>query len=256
MGISDICIRRPVFTIVLSLLIIIAGCIALFKLPLRHLPAYDEPTVTVVTQLSGASASQMEAQVSTILETAIAAIAGVKKITSTSVIGQSIVEVTFQDTIDPLNAANEVGAKAQAALAQLPVGTQAPVVTLASADDTPILYLGIRDPQRAALELTDLARNLLRPELTKIDGIAKVDVIGERKYAMIVELDPARLAAEGLTVSDVVAAVNAHNSSAPSGQIEVSQKTTTIVTHAALADVGGVRGCRHSAPRRLYDPHR
>jgi multidrug efflux pump len=236
MNISDICIRRPVFTIVLSLLIVTAGGIALLKLPLRHLPAYDEPTVTVVTQLNGASASQVEAQVSTILETAIAAIAGVKKITSTSVVGQSIVEVTFQDTIDSLNAANEVGAKAQAALAQLPVGTQAPVVTLASADDTPILYLGLRDPQRSTLELTDLARNLLRPELTKIDGIAKVDVIGERKYAMIVELDPTRLAAEGLTVSDVVAAVNAHNSSAPSGQIEVSQKTTTIVTHAALAD--------------------
>jgi multidrug efflux pump len=237
MGISDICIRRPVLSIVLSLLIVTSGLIALEKLPLRHLPAYDEPAVTVVTALPGASAGQIEAQVSAVLEDAIGAIAGVRKITSTSVVGESIVQVTFRDDADPLNAANEVGAKAQATLPQLPPGTQAPVVTLASADDGPILYLGVRDPRRSALELTDLARDLLRPELTKIDGVAKVDLIGERRYAMIVELDPVRLAAEGLTVSDVVAAINAHNSSAPSGQIEVDRKTTTIVTHAALADV-------------------
>ena len=237
MGISDICIRRPVLTIVLSLLIVTAGCVAFVRLPLRHLPAYDEPTVTVITELPGASASQIEAQVSAILETPIAAIAGVKKITSTSVVGESIVEVTFRDDVDPLNAANEVGAKAQGALPLLPAGTKAPVVTLASADDAPILYLGIRDSRRSALELTDLAHTLLQPELTKIDGVAKVDLIGERKYAMIIELDPTRLAAEGLTVSDVVAAIDAHNSSTPSGEIAVDRKTITIVTHAALANV-------------------
>ena len=237
MGISDICIRRPVFTIVLSLLIVTAGCIAFARLPLRHLPAYDEPTVTVITELPGASAGQIEAQVSTILEIPIAAIAGVKKMTSTSLVGESIVEVTFRDDVEPLSAANEVGAKAQATLPQLPAGTKAPVVTLASADDTPILYLGIRDPRRSALELTDLAYTLLHPELTKIDGVAKVDLIGERKYAMIVELDPTRLAAEGLTVSDVVAALDAHNTSIPSGQIAVDRKTITVVTHGALASI-------------------
>jgi multidrug efflux pump len=166
MGISDICIRRPVFTIVLSLLIVLAGCVAFVKLPLRYLPAYDEPTVTVVTELPGASAGQIEAQVSTIMEIPIAAIAGVKKMTSTSLVGQSIIEITFRDDINPLNAANEVGAKAQATLPQLPAGTKAPLVMLASADDTPILYLGIRDAQRSALELTDLAHTLLNPELT------------------------------------------------------------------------------------------
>ena len=209
MGISDICIRRPVLTIVLSLLIVMAGCVAFVRLPLRHLPAYDEPTVTVVTGLPGASASQIEAQVSAILETPIAAIAGVKKITSTSVVGESIIEVTFRDDADPLNAANEVGAKAQGALPLLPAGTKAPVVTLASADDAPILYLGIRDSRRSALELTDLAHTLLQPELTKIDGVAKVDLIGERKYAMIIELDPTRLAAYLLALKAVLRASEA-----------------------------------------------
>jgi len=124
MGISAICIRRPVFTIVLSLLIVTAGCVAFAKLPLRHLPAYDEPTVTVVTELPGASAGQIEAQVSTILEVPIAALAGVKKVTSTSFVGQSMIEVTFRDDVQPLNAANEVGAKAQATLPQLPGGNK------------------------------------------------------------------------------------------------------------------------------------
>jgi len=237
MGISDICIRRPVFSIVLSLLLVTAGCIAIFKLPLRQFPQFDEASVSVVTQLPGASASQIEAQVSTQIETAVASIAGIKKITSTSTVGQSVVSINFRDDVDPLNAANEVGAKAQATLPQLPDGAKAPVVTLASANDAPILYLGIRDPNRSALELTDMARNLVKPELTKVDGVASVDLLGERKYAMIVELDPTRLAAEGLTVSDVVTALNDHNSSAPSGQIDVGQKTTTVVTHAALADV-------------------
>jgi len=236
MGISDICIRRPVFSIVLSLLLVTAGVIALLKLPLREFPAFDEAAVTVVTALPGASASQIEAQVSAPMETAVATISGIKTITSTSVVGQSIVSITFRDDVDPVNAANQVGTKAQATLPQLPDGAKAPVVTLASADDSPILYLGLRDAGLTALELTDLARNAIRPELTKVSGVAAVDLIGERKYAMIIELDPTRLAAEGLSVSDVVTAINTHNSSAPSGQVEVDEKTTTVVTHAALAD--------------------
>jgi hypothetical protein len=147
MGISDICIRRPVFSIVLSLLLVTAGAIALMTLPLRQFPAFDEAAVTVVTALPGASASQIEAQVSTPLEDAVATIAGIKTISSTSLVGESIVSITFQGDIDPIQAGNEVGTKAQSILPQLPEGAKAPVVTLASANDSQTCRPGLQ-PRR------------------------------------------------------------------------------------------------------------
>ncbi|MEO1206641.1 MAG: efflux RND transporter permease subunit [Pseudomonadota bacterium] len=237
MNLSDVCIQRPVFSIVLSLILTAVGVVALFNLPLRQLPEFDEANITIMTRLPGASAQQIEGQVSATIENAVASLTGITKLTSTSMVGTSIVKVKFGDDITPQDAVNQVSSKAIAAVASLPAGTQIPVVRLSGGSDSPMLFLGLQDTGRDARQLTTLAIQVLVPQLKTIDGVASIMLIGERKYAMIVALDAARLASENLTIDDVVAALDSHNTSIPSGQLGIDNKLTSVVAHTSLHDI-------------------
>ena len=220
MVISDICIKRPVFATVLSLVIVLLGLVSYSRLTVREYPKIDEPVVTVEVKYLGASADIIESQVTKPLEDSIAGIEGVDVLTSISRSEQSQITVRFRLDRDPDGAAADVRDRVARVRARLPQEVDEPVVAKVEADANPIIWLAFSSESRSALEVSDIANRFIKPKLQTLPGAADVRVFGERKYAMRIWLDADRLAAFRLTVQDVEDALRRSNLEVPSGRIE------------------------------------
>jgi multidrug efflux pump len=236
MLISDFCISRPAFAIVINLVLALLGVAGLQKLAIRQLPEIDTPTVSVITSYPGASPEQVERQVTTPIEEAVGSIPGIDQITSESRRDTSFVQVAFQFGQDAAAAANEMRAKVSGVLDQLPAGIQPPVVAQQSIDAVPIMFLAFSSASMSALEVSDLVRRRILPQLATVPGIAQSQLTGERRYAMRIELFPLNLAAFDITVEDVVNAVRQQNSEIPGGQIRTASTVTDVLASTTLAE--------------------
>ena len=234
MWITDLFIRRPVFAIVFNLLLVLFGLYGASRLPIRHLPDIDPPALTVETTLAGASAQEMESQVSAVIETAISAVAGIDVMSSSSSAGTSAISVQFNDGVDLNQAADEVRAQVGDILSQLPANIDTPTVSLRSNAAQPIIYLALSSSSQSPLALTDLAEQLIKPQLTGLTGVSDIQIYGERQYAMRVWLDSGRLASHGVTVSDVTNAIEAENVDLPAGSLDDGTDRTSVASHASL----------------------
>ena len=220
MSVSDIFIRRPVFTIVLSLMIAIVGVLGLSRLSIRELPRFDVPYVSITTAYPGATPDLVERTLTAPLEQAIGAIGGIDTLVSSSTEGLSTIQVGFKVGTDPLAAVTQVRDKVGTLQAVLPRDALAPTVAQISMDAVPVLYIAVTDPGRNAMEITDFASRVIRPALASVDGVAAVQMLGERRYAVRIWLDPDHLAAHGVTATDVNDAILAQNLFVPSGTLE------------------------------------
>lgn len=234
MSLSDICIRRPVFATVLSLVILLLGVVCFDRLTVREYPRIDEPVVTVDTTYVGASSEIIESQVTKPLEDSIAGIEGVDVLTSISRAEQSQITVRFRLERSPDSAAADVRDRVARVRSKLPLGIDEPVVAKVEADANPIIWLALNSETRSAMEITDLANTLLKPRLQTLPGAADVRVVGERKTAMRIWLDAERLAGYNVTATEVEEAVRRHNVEVPSGRIESFQRELTVVSKTAL----------------------
>lgn len=234
MSLSEICIRRPVFATVLSLVIVLIGLVSFERLAVREYPRIDEPVVTVDTTYTGASAEIIESQVTKPLEDSIAGIEGVDVLTSISRGEQSQITVRFRLERQPDSAAADVRDRVARVRAKLPLDVDEPVVAKVEADANPIIWLALNSDSRPAMELTDLANNVLKPRLQTLPGAADVRIVGDRKTAMRVWLDVDRLAGYQLTVGDVEDAIRRQNIEVPSGRIESFQREFSVVSKTAL----------------------
>ena len=220
MILSDVSIRRPVFATVVSLLLIVLGTIAFTQLPLRELPNIDPPVVSVTTTYTGASAAVVETRITQILEDAVSGIEGVDLLQSSSRDGRSSITIQFTQKRDIENAANDVRDAVSRVLSKLPVDVQSPQVAKVEADADVILWLNLASPKMDKLALTDYAARYLVDKLANIDGVAQVQLGGGQVYAMRVWLNSAALAARGLTVADIQAALQRENVELPGGSLE------------------------------------
>jgi multidrug efflux pump len=237
MQLSDVCIRRPVFATVLSLIIVLLGLVSYSRLGVREYPKIDEPVVTVETKYLGASADIIESQVTKPLEDSIAGIEGVDVLTSISRPEQSQITVRFRLDRDPDGAAADVRDRVARVRARLPQETDEPVVAKVEADANPIIWLAFSSDTRSALEVSDIARRMVKPRLQTLPGAADVRIFGERQYAMRIWLDPDRLAGFRLTPGDVEDALRRQNIEVPSGRIESQQREFTVVSQTDLRQV-------------------
>jgi multidrug efflux pump len=237
MVISDVCIRRPVFATVLSLVVLLLGLVSYSRLTVREYPKIDEPVVTVETKYLGASADIIESQVTKPLEDSIAGIEGVDVLTSISRPEQSQITVRFRLDRDPDGAAADVRDRVARVRARLPRETDEPVVAKVEADANPVIWLAFSSDTRSALEVSDIARRFIKPRLQTLPGAADVRIFGERQYAMRIWLDPDRLAGYRLTPGDVEDALRRQNIEVPSGRIESSQREFTVVSQTDLKRV-------------------
>ncbi len=233
----DVSVRRPVFATVLSLAILIGGAIGYAQLGVREYPIVQTPVISVSTSLRGANAAVIESQVTEPIEESVNAIDGIRSITSTSNEGRSTVRVEFDLGADLDAAAADVRDRVSRARGRIPDEAEEPVISKANADGEPVIFLNLSSDQYSLLELSDIADNFFAERLQTIDGVASVDIWGDKRYAMRLWMDPARLAAYGLTPGDVQRAVQQQNVELPGGRIEGDQVELTIRPLTRLSTV-------------------
>ncbi|KTD24481.1 efflux RND transporter permease subunit [Legionella maceachernii] len=230
------CIKRPVFTIVLTLILVIAGLIHFSKLPLRHLPNIDKPIVHIATDFDGASPELVEKEITIPIENAISGISGIDTLRSMSLIGKSRINIDFQLGVDINEAVNDIRNKLSALSAKLPNDSHSPTVSKNDAEANPVAVIGFNDQLKTPLEITDYVTRNIKPILQEIKGVGEVIFHGGRDYAVKIALDPVRMAAHQVTVAEVKNALMQQNIDVPSGQIKSTNRYYTVVTHARLQD--------------------
>jgi hydrophobe/amphiphile efflux-1 (HAE1) family protein len=235
MIISDIALKRPIGSIVLSLIIILMGVVGLSFLGVRLYPAIDPPVITVQASYTGANAEIIESQITEPLEKNINGIEGVKSISSQSSTGQSTITVEFNLGADLEKAANDVRDKTSQAMRSLPQDIDSPpTVTKADANGDPIVMLTAQSSNMNGIELSDYAENVLLEKLQTIPGVSSVYIFGQQKPAMRLWLDPGKMTAYKLTASDINAALAKENVEMPGGKIRGSTTELTVKTSGRL----------------------
>ncbi|MCX6835444.1 MAG: efflux RND transporter permease subunit [candidate division Zixibacteria bacterium] len=234
MNISSVSINRPGLSTVLSILIVLFGAIGYYFLGVREYPSVDPPVVTVSTSYTGANADVIESQITEPLEESINGVAGIRSLTSSSSDGRSRITVEFVLGVDMETATNDVRDRVSRAVHDLPPDIDPPNISKADADANPILAIMLQSNRRSLLELSEIANDIFKERLQTIPGVSEVGVWGEKRYAMKLVLDPARLAAHGLTPLDVKNALDRENVELPSGRIEGYNTELSIRTFGRL----------------------
>lgn len=237
MNISSVSINRPVLAMVMSILIIVFGVIGFNYLGVREFPSIDPPIISVRTSYAGANADVIKSQITEPLEKAINGIAGIRNISSTSAQGISNITVEFNLDADLEAAANDVRDKVSRALRQLPQDIDAPpVVSKADANSDAIISMTIQSDTKNQLQVSDFAENVVAERLQTIPGVSSVQIWGQKKYAMRIWMDPARLAAFRLTPLDVLNALNKENVELPAGKLAGNKTELIVNTYGKLKD--------------------
>ncbi|WP_373503822.1 efflux RND transporter permease subunit [Aestuariivirga sp.] len=234
MGFTELCIRRPVFATVLSLVLLLAGLMSFSRLTIREYPNIDEPQVTVQTNYPGASAEVIESQVTQVLEGSLAGIEGIDTIGSTSRAESSRITIRFRSTVNIDSATSDVRDRVSRVRRSLPDEITEPTISKVEADAQPIMFLVVQSLTMNSLELTDYIDRFVVNRFKNLDGVADVTVNGERRYAMRVWIDPPRLAGYGLTVQDVENAIRNQNADIPAGRIESTEREFTVLSRTSL----------------------
>ncbi|HEY8401183.1 MAG TPA: efflux RND transporter permease subunit [Cytophagaceae bacterium] len=234
MNISSLSINRPVLATVLSIIILIFGVIGFTFLGVREFPSVDPPVVTVTTNYTGANADIIESQITEPLEESINGISGIRSLTSVSSDGRSTITVEFNLGIDMADAANDVRDRVSRAVRNLPQDADPPIVVKSDADAGAILSVTLQSDKRNLLELTEIGNNIFKERLQTIPGVSEIRIWGEKKYAMRLLIDPAKLSAYRLTPLDVRNALLAENVELPSGRIEGYRTELTVRTFGRL----------------------
>lgn len=230
MRLSSISIQRPVLSIVMSIAIILFGIIGYTYLGIREFPAVDPPVITVNAAYPGANADVIESKITEILEESINGIAGITSLTSISRDGASTITVEFSLDSDLETAANDVRDRVARVQRQLPADMDPPAVSKADANSDAILVVTVQSEQRNLLEISDIAANTIKKQLQTIPGVSEIRIWGERKYAMRLWMDPAKLSAYGLTPLDIKTVLDRENVELPSGSVEGNTTEVTVRT--------------------------
>ncbi len=237
MQLPELCIKRPVFATVMSLMIVLLGAISFQRLTVREYPKIDTPVVSVRTVFKGASAQVIESQITQPLEDSISGIEGVRTVKSVSreEVSQITVEFVIERNVD--SAASDVRDRVARVRNLLPEAADESVVSKIEADAQAVIWLAFSSDAHSSLELSDYADRYVVDRLKTLPGVASVILGGGRRYAMRLWLDRDRLAAYGLTPQDVENALRRQNVEIPSGRIESSRREFTVLTESDLRTV-------------------
>ncbi|MFN7709691.1 MAG: efflux RND transporter permease subunit [Holosporales bacterium] len=234
MKLTELCIKRPVLSIVMSLVIVMLGVVAFTRLQVRQYPNVDEPKISVMTQFEGASPEIIEAQVTKILEDALGGIEGLYLMTSRSDVGESRITLTFKLNRNIEDAANDVRDRIGRVRNKLPNDVTDPRIRKADADALPFMYLALYSDKHSTEELADYAFRSLESQLEIINGVSSVDIYGGGEYEMHLVLDPVKMAGYAITAEDVASAVKRANVEKPAGNIITTDREIVVTTRAPL----------------------
>ena len=228
MKLSDISIRRPVLASMLSLMLVLFGVIGYLKLPVREYPDVDPPVISINTVLPGASPQVVETAVTDILEEELSTLPGLRTLTSASAEQSSNITLEFTLDRDVDVAAQDVRDKVSRVRDRLPEDVREPVISKQEADADPFFWMALSGDNYSLLQLSDIADRLVKKRLQSLAGVGSAFIAGERRYSMRIWLSTASLAAYGVTVQDVEAAVRTRNVEIPAGRIESTKREFTV----------------------------
>lgn len=235
MTLSELCIRRPVMTVLLSFATVIAGTVAYFNIPVAALPSFNTPVISVSASLPGASPENMASAVALPLEKEFSTIDGIKVISSVNSLGSTSISLEFNNNRDIDKAAVDVQAALLRAQRRLPIEmTTSPSYRKVNPADTPVLVVRLSSPSVSLSDLNDYAENLLSPNLSTISGVAQIIVYGAKRYAVRVQARPDALGNRNLTMDDVANAINKANSNTPVGVLNGPRQSITIYANPQL----------------------
>ena len=247
-------IRRPVLTIVLNLLIIVAGYAALQGIEIRELPNVDRPVVTVRASYEGATPQTMDAQITAIIESAVSRVQGVSAISSNSSYGSSRVTIEFSSKTNLESAAMDVRDAVASIRGQLPKDMKDdPTVLKADADASPIMRLVIASDKLSESELTDLVNNVIEDRLAAVEGVASAASYGLRARTIEVRINQAALAGRGLALSDLTAAISKASITGPSGALENPTQQLLVKAEAPIQTPEEVGALELNSTTRVSD---
>jgi multidrug efflux pump len=249
MRLSQVCIERPVFATVLSLILMLLGLVSLDRLAIREYPKIEEPVVTVSTDYRGASPEIIESQVTKPLEDSIAGIEGIEVLTSISRSERSQITVRFKLDRDPDSAASDVRDRVARVRSRLPEEVSESVISKVEADAQPIIWLTFNSESMSLMDLSDLANRVVKPRLQNLPGAADVRIFGDRRYSMRIWLDRDRLAGQGLTVQDVEDALRRQNVEIPAGRVETPGREFSVMAPTDLQTPREFEGIVLRAPQ-------
>src|SRR5262245_11501089 len=234
---TDIFIKRPVLSVVVSLLILLIGLRAAMVLPIRQYPKLSNTVVNVTTVYPGASPELINGFITTPIEQAVASAEGVDYMTSNSVLGTSTIQVYVKLNFDPNKAMTEVLAKVNSVRYLIPKEAFDPVVTKATGDTIAVMYLGFSSEELTGSAISDYLTRVIQPVLSTVDGVASADILGGQTFAMRLWLDPIKMAGRGVTSNDVAAAIQTNNFQAAAGQSKGYFIVSNVQTNTDLRNV-------------------
>ncbi len=241
MRFTDLFIRRPVLATVVSLFILVLGLRSLGELPVREFPETQNAVVTVTTTYTGADPSLVAGFITTPLENSIAQANGIDYLTSSSTQSTSIITANLRLNYDPNKAVTEINTRVNAVLNQLPPGSQQPVINLAVGEPIDSMYIGFYSKVLPTNKITDYLIRVVQPKLQTVEGVQTAEVLGIRQFALRAWLDPQKLAAYGLTASDVSTALAANDFISAIGRTQGQMVTVDLTAATGLHTVDEFR---------------
>ena len=227
-------VRRPTLIVVLNLLIVVAGLSALLGVEVRELPDVDRPWVSVRAFFEGASPETMDAEVTSVIEGAVARVAGIREINSASEEDNARIWAQFAPNVNIDVAANDVREAVAGVERRLPEGLDDIVVVKADTNARPIIRLALRSSQLSQEALAHLAEEDVKPELTAIPGVAMVNLFGERSKILRVIVDPMRLASYHLSIDDISKVLRTADMDVPAGSFKSDDQLLLVRADASL----------------------
>ena len=237
MAITDIFIKRPVLSLVVSLLILLIGFKAATSLPIRQYPKLSNTVVTVTTTYPGASPDLMQGFITTPIEQAVSAAEGVDYITSASTQGQSLITVNVKLNFDPNQALTEVLSKVNSVKYLIPKEANDPIVSKSTGQTTAVMYIGFSSQELSGSAISDYLTRAVQPILSTVDGVASADLLGGQTFAMRLWLDPARMEGRGVSPDDVANAIRSNNFQAAAGQAKGYFIVSNVTANTDLQNV-------------------
>ncbi|MBK4218129.1 efflux RND transporter permease subunit [Paracoccus caeni] len=235
MSLPDLSLKRPVLATVMNLLIVLIGAYAMWQLPVRELPRVEAAQVTVRVNYTGAAPDVVDSQIATVIEGALAGITGVTSMSTESERGRMRTVLTFATSRDIDSAANDVRNAVERVVNQLPEEADRPRVDKNDSEGDPVLRLSLSSPNMTPLELSDYADRFLVDRLARLPGVANTSIFGQRSPAMRVWLDQSRMAAYGITTSDIISALQSNNIELPAGEIETGARQLQVLSQTRFS---------------------
>ena len=256
MNLSRLFIERPIMTVLLCFAIVLFGTVAFRALPVAALPSVDYPTIQVTAALPGASPETMASTVATPLERQFSTIAGISSMSSTNTQGATAITVQFSLDRNIDAAAQDIQAQISAAGGQLPASMpRPPSYQKVNPAEQPVLYVALDSSTLPLYKISEYADIQMSQRISMVSGVSRVQVFGEQKYAVRVQVDPDKMAAFNMGIDDVQKAIASANTNLPTGQLDGPRQAFTIESSGALLKAAAYRpiivAWRNGTPVRL-----